>query len=60
MNCIFLAMSLRFPELALYSKGNFNMHVYILCLTHMYIDLITQFITFENIFMNTTLILLYI
>lgn len=27
MNCIFLAMSLSFPELALYSEGNFNMHV---------------------------------
>lgn len=47
-------------ELALHSKRNFNMHVYMLCLTHMYIDLITKFITFENIFINTTLIILYI
>lgn len=56
----FLGYVFHVLEPALHSKGNFNTHGYIVCLAHMYIDLITQFITFENIFINTTLILLYI
>lgn len=51
----FLGYIFHVLEPALHSKGNFNTHVcvyiYIMFSTHVY-DLITQFITFENIFIN--------
>lgn len=49
----FLGCVFSFLEPDLHFKGSFN--------THAYIDLIkVQFVTFENIFINVTLILLHI
>jgi hypothetical protein len=48
----FLGCVFSFLEPDLHFKGSFN--------TLTYIDLTVQFITFENIFINTTLILLHI
>lgn len=47
----FLGCVFSFLEPDLHFKGSFN--------THVYIDLTIQFITFENIFINTILILLH-